>query len=164
MIAALGLVVVGFVLMEPLTWAAHRYVMHGRGWVLHRSHHVPHEGRLEANDGFPVIFAAVVGGAMAAGFNVDGWGWLVPLAIGVTMYGAVYALVHDGYIHRRFPMLRGRRALDVLADAHAVHHRTGGEPFGMLAPFVPRADRRRPAPPDATSSRSDPAPAVTLGG
>lgn len=164
MVGAVALAVVGFVLMEPVTWAAHRFVMHGRGWVLHRSHHAPRtDRRLEANDAYPVIFGSVVGGAMAVGFNVDGWSWLVPLAVGVTAYGAVYALVHDGYIHRRFPMLRGRRTLDALARAHAVHHRTGGEPYGMLAPFVPRADRR-PAATEASQVSAGTHADATVGG
>jgi beta-carotene 3-hydroxylase len=63
----------------------------------------------------------------------------VPLAVGVTLYGAAYALVHDVYAHRRAPLFRHRRAaLDRLADAHALHHRFGGEPYGMLLPLVPR--------------------------
>jgi beta-carotene 3-hydroxylase len=136
-----GLVAVSFVLMEPVTWAVHRYVMHGFGWALHRSHHQPRRGRLEANDAYPAAFALVVGAALAVGFNRPGWGWLVPVGVGITLYGAAYGLVHDGYIHRRIPMLRHSRALDVLATAHAVHHRTGGEPLGMLAPYVPRGDR-----------------------
>lgn len=140
------LAVVAFVVMEPVTWAAHKYVMHRFGWVLHRSHHQPRQGRLEANDLYPVLFAGVVGAGLVVGFNVDGWGWLVPVAAGVTAYGAAYALVHDGYIHRRLPVgSRRYAALDALARAHAVHHRTGGEPFGMLAPVVPDTERRHRA-------------------
>ena len=144
MIATVGPALLGFVLMEPVTWAVHRFVMHGPGWVLHRSHHVRGAGRFEANDAFPAAFATLVGAALAVGFNIDGWAWLVPLAVGVTAYGGAYALVHDGYIHRRIPVGKRRAAaLEALARAHAVHHRTGGEPFGMLAPFVPHAQRRR---------------------
>ena len=28
--------------------------------------------------------------------------------------------------------------MDRLADAHALHHRFGGAPYGMLVPIVPR--------------------------
>ena len=144
MIGSIGLGVLAFVAMEPVTWATHRFVMHGPGWVLHRSHHARRPRWLETNDAYPVAFAAVVGAAMALGFNVGALGWLVPVAVGVTAYGAAYALVHDGYIHRRLPVGSRRTAgLDALARAHAVHHRTGGEPFGMLLPWVPRTERRR---------------------
>lgn len=131
-----------FVVMEPVTALTHRYVMHGIGWVLHRSHHAATAGRWEANDAFPVAFAAIVCIAMAIGFNVDGATVLVPAAIGVTAYGAAYALVHDGYIHRRFAVPdRPVVWLDKLASAHAVHHRHGGGPYGMLLPVVPRRAR-----------------------
>ena len=144
MLASLAIGVAAFVAMEPVTWAVHRFVMHGPGWFLHRSHHAPRGGRLQANDAFPVAFASIVGTALAIGFNVDGFSWLVPLGVGVTGYGGAYALVHDGYIHRRLPVGHRRSAtLDALARAHDVHHRTACEPFGMLAPYVPRAARRR---------------------
>ena len=137
----------GFVAMEPVTYAVHRWVMHGPGMRLHRSHHVPHDGALEANDAFPVVFAAIVGVLMAIGFNVEGAEALVWLGVGVTLYGAAYGLVHDGYIHRRLPFVgrRTRRGFEPLAVAHTLHHRFGGEPYGMLLPVVPRSVRERAA-------------------
>jgi hypothetical protein len=59
-----------FVLMEPFTYCAHRWVMHGLAKFLHESHHrnaaraVP--ALLEANDFFPVILAA---GVNSSGYN-----------------------------------------------------------------------------------------------
>jgi beta-carotene 3-hydroxylase len=139
-VKGLALLAIGFIAMEPVTYATHRWLMHGPGAGLHRSHHVPRPGsRWQANDLFPAAFSLLVMGAMAVGFNVAGWSWLVPLTIGVTLYGVAYALVHDVYAHRRAPLLRRRRvSLDRLATAHALHHRSGGEPYGMLLPFVPR--------------------------
>lgn len=144
-----ALVVVAFVVMEPITYLAHRYVMHGLGRRLHRSHHrrwprrADGEPFLEANDAFPAMFAGVAMLAMAVGFNVDGLTVLLPITIGITLYGIAYALVHDGYIHRRLPV-RGRNAvLDRLAQAHELHHRFGGEPYGMLVPIVPASVRAR---------------------
>ncbi|MDQ1396523.1 MAG: beta-carotene 3-hydroxylase, partial [Acidimicrobiaceae bacterium] len=60
-------VLVAFVVMEPFTYAAHRWVMHGfgRGW--HRSHHAQPGPGFESNDLFPVVFAAATIIAMAAG-------------------------------------------------------------------------------------------------
>ena len=57
--------IAAFVLMEPLTAVTHRWVMHGFGIGLHRSHHRrvrPGESprRWEANDAYPVMFAAIV--------------------------------------------------------------------------------------------------------
>jgi beta-carotene 3-hydroxylase len=142
------LALVAFVLMEPFTYAAHRWVMHGFGERLHRSHHraVPQPG-WEANDWYPVIFAGAVMALLAIGFNVPGAGSLVPVCVGVTAYGAVYALVHDVYIHDRLPLFRGRTVgvLERLADAHRIHHLYNGEPYGMLFPVVPRELRERAA-------------------
>lgn len=147
----LVVVVAAFVVMEPVTYLAHRYVMHGLGRRLHRSHHrrwpsrAPGEPFLEANDAFPAMFAAVVMLAMAIGFNVDGFTVLLPLTVGIMLYGLAYALVHDGYIHRRFPAPRRRAVLDRLAAAHELHHRFSGEPYGMLVPIVPESVRARAA-------------------
>lgn len=136
-----------FVAMEPLTSAVHRWVMHGFGRALHRSHHVPSSGRLEANDWFPVMFATLVMAGLAVGFNAEGFGVLVPVGVGVTLYGLAYATVHEVYIHRRLGLFGERRfrLLDRLADAHQLHHRYHGEPYGMLVPVVPRRVRERAA-------------------
>ena len=137
---------VAFVLMEPITAATHRFVMHGVGRRLHRSHHVPTGARFERNDLFPVMFASIVMLGMWAGFNSDGLEVLVPIGVGVTLYGAAYALVHDGWIHQRVGWFANRRVatLDRLAEAHRMHHRHNGAPFGMLMPIVPRELRGRP--------------------
>ena len=139
------LVAVAMAAMEPITAATHRLVMHGVGDRLHRSHHRASTGRLEANDAFPVVFAAIVLVGMYVGFNAPGWGDLVPIGVGVTLYGAAYALVHDVYVHGRLRWFDGRRigVLDRLAAAHRVHHLYQGAPFGMLLPVVPRSLRER---------------------
>jgi beta-carotene 3-hydroxylase len=146
-VTALLVAVAAFVAMEPITYAAHRWVMHGVGMRLHRSHHRrwqrAGDGFLEANDAFPAVFAGATVVALALGFNVDGWSTLVPICIGVTAYGAAYAFVHDVYVHQRIPLRRRHPLLDRLAEAHALHHRFGGEPYGMLLPVVPRAVRSR---------------------
>jgi beta-carotene 3-hydroxylase len=134
-----------FVAMEPLTAATHRFVMHGVGIRLHRSHHRRSHRGLELNDAFPVLFAAIVCIGMWAGFHEPRLAELVPIGAGVTAYGVAYALVHDVYIHRRLGWVGGRHVavLDHLAAAHALHHRFGGAPYGMLAPIVPSRVRQR---------------------
>jgi beta-carotene 3-hydroxylase len=145
------------VVMEPVTALVHRFVMHGIGERLHRSHHRARTGTFEANDWYPVCFAALVMIGFALGFNVVVLAPLVPIGVGVTAYGALYAIVHDGYIHRRLPWVRAwperhpNRLLDHLAAAHRIHHRRGAAPYGMLVPIVPKATpvrqsaRTRPA-------------------
>ncbi len=143
--STLVLVVVAFAAMEPLTAATHRWVMHGVGEFLHRSHHRRSVSRFEANDWYPVMFAAVVNLGFYAGFNWDGFASLVPVGVGVTLYGMAYALVHDVYIHGRLGWFTRRRvvALDRLADAHRIHHLYNEAPYGMLLPVVPAELRAR---------------------
>ncbi|MDQ2728083.1 MAG: sterol desaturase family protein [Actinomycetota bacterium] len=140
---------VAFTLMEPVTYAAHRWVMHGLGWALHRSHHRVRRpsgsfaAQVEANDWFPVMFAAATIAAMALATAQPGAHLLLPAGVGVTAYGVAYAAVHDLYIHGRFVRLPTLRPFERLRDAHALHHRYGGEPYGMLCPIVPRELRAR---------------------
>lgn len=156
-----GLVVAAtaFVAMEPLTAMLHRWVMHGRGWSLHRSHHraaaaaarrQPTRG-WEANDWYPVFIAVAVMVAFWLGFQFERLAVLVPIGIGVTLYGLAYALVHDVYIHRRlrwFPAHRKVPVLERLAAAHRVHHERNAAPYGMLVPVVPHRVDPAPTPAD----------------
>jgi beta-carotene 3-hydroxylase len=128
-----------FVAMEPFAYAAHRWVMHGPGIGWHESHHRARRGRLERNDLYPLTFGALTVAGMALGAARPRARSLLAVGAGVTAYGAAYALVHDGLVHRRVPGIHrlttrwpvaGR-----LARAHLRHHAGRGEPFGMLAPL-----------------------------
>lgn len=132
-----------FIAMEPLTYAAHRWVMHGIGWVLHRSHHQVIAAKWEANDVFPVVFAAITLVLMAL---ANAWQPLWAVGFGITAYGAVYAFVHDLYIHQRLRIPRRMFSfLEPLRAAHRIHHLYGGEPYGMLCPIVSKELREKAA-------------------
>ena len=129
--------VVAFVAMEGFTYLAHRFVMHGIGWALHRSHHEASADWFETNDLFPCAGAAVAMVGFAVGFNVPLPG-LVAVGLGITAYGAAYMFVHDLYIHGRLGRLPEMAPLERLRRAHAIHHLFRGEPYGMLLPVLPR--------------------------
>ncbi len=139
--------VVALIVMEPVTAVVHRFVMHGFGMGWHRSHHEPPRHPLEANDLFPVVFAAATIVVLAIGVYVPGAPRiLVPIGIGVTAYGAAYLLVHDVVIHRRLAFLPlPDRLLRQWRAAHNVHHLFAQAPYGFLAPVVPARLRRRAA-------------------
>ena len=148
-----------FVLMEPATYAMHRWVMHGPGRGLHLTHHRRSGDGFEANDWYPVLFAAIGMLAFAAGASVGRLHLLVPVSLGSAGYGAAYLCVHDLYIHRRVPSLSFEWApLERLKAAHRVHHLFNGEPYGMLFPLVPAELRRR-----AAASAVDPFPPARSG-
>ena len=146
-----------FVAMEPVTYVLHRFVMHGPGLVWHRSHHARRVGLLERNDLYPVVFATTTISVMALGAFVDLLRPLLWIGLGVTLYGMAYLFVHDGYIHRRLPGLTARvTPLERLAEAHALHHRFGAEPYGMLFPIVPAdlRDRAQASAPAGATARA----------
>lgn len=136
MLLNIGVVILTFISMEGVAWVTHKYLMHGFLWFLHRSHHHRHPHALERNDLFFVYYGLLSTLFVIYGSkHLDYRFWM---GVGIGLYGLVYFLVHDVFIHRRlrlFGKTRNRylRALDM---AHKVHHKTNGragaESFGML--------------------------------
>lgn len=127
-----------FILMEGCTWLIHKYVMHGFLWVLHRDHHDhQHEGELERNDWFFVIFALPAIALLYVGVKQD-FSYSFYIGLGITCYGIAYFLVHDVFIHQRISFFRNTRNPYFLAirRAHKQHHKhigkEEGECFGFL--------------------------------
>jgi beta-carotene 3-hydroxylase len=153
-IGAVVLVAVSFAAMEVVSYATHRWLMHGPGMGWHRSHHLPAKGRVERNDLFPLCFSAV--GVTL--FALASFGSLRPLfwvATGVTAYGLLYLAVHEVCIHRRLPVrVPSGRYVTWVRDAHRVHHVTGGEPYGMLLPLVSATARESARAASTRSARS----------
>ena len=138
-----GLVVFGAVIsMEAVAWLTHKYVMHGLLWRLHKDHHKKTSvGFFEDNDFFFLIFAAPSFAMILFGLR-DHHSYLFWAGIGVAMYGILYFLVHDIFIHQRFKWLRhtDNAYFKAIRRAHKVHHKhltkEEGECFGMLwVPF-----------------------------
>ena len=147
MLRTVGLALGALVAMEPATYAAHRWLMHGVGMILHRSHHrwSGDAGRFEANDGFPLAFGSLTVAVMFAGYHAPALAWALPVTAGISAYGTAYLFVHDVYIHGRVGRLREWAPLEYLREAHRIHHLFGGEPYGMLCPIVSRDLRARAA-------------------
>ncbi len=117
----LALFLAALAFMEGFAWVTHRYVMHGWLWAWHRSHHEPRTGLFELNDLFAVVFATPA--IVAIYFGVHGVPWLLPIGLGITAYGAIYAVFHDGMVHQRFKVPLGRsRYWKQLIQAHRIHH------------------------------------------
>jgi beta-carotene 3-hydroxylase len=135
-LADVAIFLAAFIGMEGFAWVTHRYVMHGFLWCWHQSHHAPREGLFELNDLFAVVFAAPAIFCIWLGVNVSLW--FLPVGLGVTAYGAVYFLFHDGLVHRRFAVpLDGRRGFwRSRIQAHRIHHavfsKHGCVSFGFL--------------------------------
>ena len=135
-----------FLAMEPLAALAHRFLMHGRGYGWHASHHAAPTRGWEANDGFPLVFALVTVSAIALGSVVPALSILRAIGAGVTAYGAAYVLIHDVCVHGRLlgRPVGGNVYVRHVRRAHRVHHLSGGAPYGFLAPIMTRRARPRP--------------------
>ncbi|MBI5647887.1 MAG: sterol desaturase family protein [Ignavibacteriae bacterium] len=122
-----------FLVMEFVSYLAHRYVYHGIGWRFHQSHHTKRHGIFEKNDVFPLFFATSTTAVMILSLQFELLSWLLPFSIGVSAYGVTYFLIHDIYVHRRSRHFRPRWSyLLKIKKAHAAHHRYGEEPYGLL--------------------------------
>lgn len=131
------IVLASAIAMEGVAALVHRLWMHGPGWGWHRSHHEPGPSRIERNDAYAVVFAAVAVVLFVVGRGR--WWPLYWIGVGMTLYGLLYGLVHDGLVHRRWPLRWQPRAggyLARLVQAHRLHHavrtREGAVSFGFL--------------------------------
>jgi beta-carotene 3-hydroxylase len=131
----IGIVSAAVVGMELFAWFAHKYIMHGWGWGWHRDHHEPHDGVFEKNDLFAVVFASIVIVMFAVGYQVSDALWWT--AMGITIYGVIYTLVHDGLVHQRYWRWVPRSGYAKrLVQAHKLHHATIGKEGGVSFGFV----------------------------
>jgi beta-carotene 3-hydroxylase len=138
-----AIVVVSFVGMEFFSYLVHRFVYHKLMWVLHKSHHTRREGMFELNDLFPLTFATVTIFLMVKGIAAGSGSDLLAASIGIALYGMVYFTIHDLYVHRRAKFVSLNIPwLTKVKKAHAIHHRYGGEPYGLLMFF--NAERVEP--------------------
>ena len=135
----IGVVVLTFVGMEFVAWFAHKYVMHGWLWSWHEDHHKPHmrDGFFEKNDLFFVVFAVPSATCYILGSATPHF-WLFFVGVGISIYGLVYFLIHDVYIHRRFKWFKhlDSRYSRAILRAHGAHHakpdKEDCESFGLL--------------------------------
>lgn len=130
--------------MEGLAYVAHRWVMHGPGWFLHKSHHRRRSGWFERNDLYAVIFAVPSIVLLLGGVHF-GWGeWPIWVGAGIAAYGAVYFVFHDVIVHRRIAHRYVPRSsyMKRIVQAHRLHHavetRRNAVSFGFL--YAPRPE------------------------
>lgn len=136
------LMLITLLAMEVAVTLFHKHVMHGIGWGWHRSHHVPRkQGRWETNDLYAVVFTVATVLLFVLG------GWHAPLwwiALGITIYGLLYGILHDVLTHKRIPVKWQPQNgyLRRLITAHRLHHavntQDGGVSYGFL--YAPPVD------------------------
>jgi beta-carotene 3-hydroxylase len=126
-----------FLLMEGVAWFAHKYIMHGFLWILHKDHHQKKPHFFEKNDYFFLIFATPSILLFFLGAR-DGFDYKFYMGLGILLYGIAYFFVHDIIIHQRFKWFTRSENIYIrtIRRAHKMHHkhleRHEGESFGML--------------------------------
>ena len=140
LLSTLLLAVGGMVGMEMYARYIHRYAWHdaAAGWKIHKTHHEPRTGAFEANDLYAVMNAVPAIGLTGYGFlreDVVG-GVCFGLGLGITLFGMAYMFVHDGLVHKRFPVgpVKDVPGLRRIAVAHRMHHMDQYDsiPYGMF--------------------------------
>lgn len=136
----IGIVLAAILGMEFMAWFAHKYIMHGFLWNWHEDHHKPHfekDGFFEKNDLFFLVFAIPSALCYITGLATPNT-WLLYIGIGISIYGLIYFLIHDVYIHQRFKWFRqlDSKYSKAILRAHGAHHakrtKEDGESFGLL--------------------------------
>jgi len=129
------IIVIAFIGMEGMAWFSHKYIMHGFLWKLHRDHHQKTNHWWELNDIFVIIFALPSFLAILFGLRHP---VLLPVGIGIFIYGLAYFFVHEILIHNRFKwgVISDNRYFRALRRAHKVHHgytnKKPGDNFGFV--------------------------------
>ena len=136
----IGIVLITICVMEFVAWFSHKYIMHGLLWNWHEDHHQPHhegDGFFEKNDLFFIIFAIPSAISFIIGSSTPQV-WAFYVGIGISIYGLIYFLIHDVYIHQRFKWFRqlDSKYSRAILRAHGAHHakqtKEGCESFGLL--------------------------------
>ena len=134
-LADIGIVVLTIALMELISWAMHKYLFHGPLWFIHKTHHQQRHGWFELNDLFSIGFAGCALWLMWMGhLNLDYRFWT---GTGISIYGIIYFIFHDWFIHNRFKAFKSdNRYLVGIRRAHKIHHKSTekypSEEFGLL--------------------------------
>ena len=121
--------------IESFSWFIHKYLFHGPLWFIHRSHHQQRSGWFEFNDIFSVLFAIISVYLMWMGrIDLDIKFWI---GVGITVYGIIYFIFHDWFIHNRFQSFKTDNSyLLGIRRAHKIHHKSTekspAEEFGLL--------------------------------
>ena len=137
-LSGLGVFLLTVLFMEGFAYVAHRWLMHGPGWFLHKSHHRPRTSTFELNDLYAVIFAVPSISLFWYGIGLGHGAFYAWIGGGIAAYGAIYFGFHDVIVHKRI----GHRYLPKstymkrIMQAHRLHHvvetKDGTVSFGFL--------------------------------
>ena len=133
----LFIVIVSVIFMEIVAIFTHKYIMHGVGWFLHKSHHTNHDNKFELNDFYFVIFSLPSMFSIIYGLLIGNY-ILLSMGIGILIYGLIYIFLHDMYVHNRLGIKIRIESnyLKKIKKSHQKHHsvksKNGASNFGFI--------------------------------
>ena len=126
------------IFMEIVAILTHKYIMHGPGWYLHKSHHTNYDSVFQLNDlyffffSLPSMFCIIFG--ILYNNNI-----LISIGIGMLFYGLIYIFIHDLIVHNRFnfKISYNNTYLKKIKKSHLKHHanknKNGATDFGFIS-------------------------------
>ena len=124
--------------MEIVAILSHKYIMHGPGWFLHKSHHHKNKKSFELNDYYFIIFSLPsITGIILGILNNNPI--LLSFGIGILAYGLIYIFLHDIMVHKRFGLSIKPKSkyLRKIIKSHLIHHsnknKDGATNFGFIS-------------------------------
>ena len=99
MLLSIIYIALGFAAMEFSGWFIHKYVMHGPLWMIHKTHHQHSKSFFELNDLFSLLFGSIA--VILIFLGVETLDYRFWMGIGISLYGALYFVLHDVLVHRR---------------------------------------------------------------
>lgn len=131
----IGIILFTIAAMEIISWAIHKYLFHGPLWFIHKTHHQERHGFFELNDVFSLLFGLIAVGLMW--FDQETRGYPFWIGAGISVYGIIYFIFHDWFIHNRFKAFKlNNRYFSGIKRAHKIHHKATqknpSEEFGLL--------------------------------
>ncbi|MBI72153.1 MAG: hypothetical protein CMG61_01630 [Candidatus Marinimicrobia bacterium] len=117
------IIFLSIIVMEIVAIFAHKYIMHGPGWFLHKSHHKKHNNKFELNDLYFIFFSIPSIYCIYFGFSNQNF-ILTSIGIGTLCYGLIYIILHDIVVHKRFGIrIKSKNYyLRKIKKSHLIHH------------------------------------------
>ena len=119
----LSIILLSIIIMEIVAIFSHKYIMHGPGWFLHKSHHKKHNNKFELNDLYFIVFSIPSVYCIYSGFSNQNF-ILTSIGIGILCYGLIYIILHDIVVHKRFGITINSKNyyLRKIKKSHLIHH------------------------------------------
>ena len=134
------IILLSIISMEIIAIFTHKYIMHGPGWFLHKSHHINYlnnENKYELNDIYFIFFSSPSIICIMYGFYNTNY-IILTIGIGILIYGLIYIFLHDLMVHQRLGIKIKiqnsyfKKIKKAHLKHHSIKHKNGATNFGFI--------------------------------